>query len=80
MDLHVFTARDEKSIQAANLYCGIWFGIILLNSSLYLGNDEWTSIFFIAARLWETKIQRHSSKSDKKASSQTPEGTLKNKI
>jgi hypothetical protein len=72
-------ARDEKSIQAANFYCAKWLGIIiLLNGSLYLGNDEWTSIFFIAARLRERKIQCHASKSDDKASSQTPEGTLKN--
>jgi hypothetical protein len=47
---------------------------------VYLGNDEWSSIFFIAARFWEREVQCHASKSNKKASYQTPEGTLINDI
>jgi hypothetical protein len=47
---------------------------------MYLGNDDWSSIFFIAARFWGRKIQCHATKSNEKASYQTPEGTLKDNI
>lgn len=72
-------AKDQKSFQVANR-CLKWQGPMLLNRILYLGNDWWASIFFIAPRFRERKIQCHTTKSDKKPSHQTPESTLKKEM